>query len=83
MFEEGGASNVFPETWEIYKNAIPKGERRNFLKAYQKILNGSMGDDEKEKACRAWSWATSASHIYSKSLKEIRNELGKNKSYHV
>ena len=82
LFEEGGASNVFPATWEIYKNAIPKGERRNFLKAYQKRLNGSMGDDEKEKACWAWStWETSASHLYPKSLKEIRNELGKNKSY--
>ena len=30
--EEGGASNVFPDTWDIYKNAIPVGERKNYLK---------------------------------------------------
>ena len=80
--EEGGASNVFPETWEIYKNAIPEGERKNFLKAYEKRFNGSMGEKAKQKACWAWSiWEDSASHLYPKTLKEIKKGLGKNKTY--
>tara|TARA_E500000178_G_C16922089_1_gene707713 strand:+ start:203 stop:1186 length:984 start_codon:yes stop_codon:yes gene_type:complete len=80
--EEGGASSVFPETWEIYKDAIPKKERNHFLKAYEKRFNGSLGPKEKENACWAWSiWEDSAAHLYPKSLKEIKKDLGKNKTY--
>jgi proline iminopeptidase len=77
-----GANYVFPEAWEMYKNTIPENERGDFLKAYGKRFNGSMGEQEKDKACLAWSqWEASISHLIPTPHNKIIKDLKKNKNY--
>ena len=45
-----GASLIFPEAWEYYKSVIPKDERDDYIKAFGKRFDGSMGEKEKDKA---------------------------------
>jgi proline iminopeptidase len=49
-YYQEGASHIFPDTWEIYKNAIPENERHDFVKAYHRRLKGEMGQEEMQKA---------------------------------
>ena len=49
-YYQDGASHIFPDTWEIYKNAIPEDERDDFVKAYHRRLQGELGPDEMQKA---------------------------------
>jgi len=70
-FYQYGASEIFPDFWESYRDQIPAGERGDFMTAYYKRLTG---DDEKTRlnAARAWSvWEGSTSKLYpDKSLME-------------
>lgn len=55
-----GASAIFPETWEQYKELIPEEERDDMIGAYYRRLTS---DDESVRleAARAWSlWEASA-----------------------
>jgi proline iminopeptidase len=64
-FYQHGASEIFPDAWEAYRDAIPPDERDDFLSAYHKRLTGS---DQRVAlaAARAWSvWEASASFLYS------------------
>lgn len=49
-----GASEIFPDAWEDYKNEIPEDERHDFVTAYHKRLTAS---DLKVQlsAAKAWS----------------------------
>lgn len=49
-YYQEGASHIFPDTWEIYKNAIPENERHDFVKAYHRRLKGDLGKEEMQKA---------------------------------
>ena len=60
-----GASDIFPDCWEAYRDAIPHDERDDFLRAYHHRLTGS---DQRAAlaAARAWSvWEASTSFLYS------------------
>jgi proline iminopeptidase len=63
-FYQFGASEVFPDFWERYRDEIPEAERGDFISAYYKRLTS---DDEKVRlaAARAWSvWEGSTSKLY-------------------
>jgi proline iminopeptidase len=64
-FYQHGASEIFPDAWEAYRDAIPIDERDDFLSAYHKRL---VGSDQRAAlaAARAWSvWEASASFLHS------------------
>jgi proline iminopeptidase len=62
-FYQEGASWLFPDAWEAYRDAIPEAERGDFLHAYHRRLTG---DDEHARiqCARAWSvWEGSTSRL--------------------
>jgi proline iminopeptidase len=64
-FYQHGASEIFPDAWEAYRDAIPLDERDDFLSAYHKRL---ISSDQRVAlaAARAWSvWEASASFLHS------------------
>jgi proline iminopeptidase len=64
-FYQHGASEIFPDSWEAYRDAIAPDDRDDFLSAYYKRLTGS---DQRAAlaAARAWStWEASASFLHS------------------
>ena len=64
-FYQHGASEIFPDAWESYRNAIPEEERDDYLNAYYQRLTGS---DQRTAlaAARAWSvWEASTSFLHS------------------
>lgn len=62
-FYQEGASAIFPDAWEAYRDFIPAAERGDFLRAYHRRLTGS--DPELAlRAARIWSvWEGSTSHL--------------------
>jgi proline iminopeptidase len=66
-----GASEIYPDCWEAYRDAIPPDERDDFLRAYHQRLTGT---DQRAAiaAARAWSvWEASTSFLRS-NLENIR-----------
>ncbi len=64
-FYQHGASEIYPDAWEAYRDAIPPDERDDFLSAYYARLTGN---DQRAAvaAARAWSiWEASASFLIS------------------
>ncbi len=60
-----GASAIFPDCWEAYRDVIPEDERDDFLNAYHQRLTGT---DQRTAiaAARAWSvWEASTSFLHS------------------
>ncbi len=53
-FYQFGASEIFPDAWEAYRDAIPPEERHDFLSAYYKRLT-SENTEVRLNAARAWS----------------------------
>ena len=53
-FYQEGASHIFPDAWEGYKNAIPEDERGDFISAYHKRLT-SADASVRAAAANAWS----------------------------
>lgn len=63
-FYQYGASEIYPEAWETFKNHIPTSERDNFLKAYHKRLH-STDAETRQKAAQIWStWEGMTSQIF-------------------
>ncbi len=63
-FYQYGASEIFPDFWERYRDEIPENERNDFMTAY---YNRLTGDDRKAQlsAARAWSvWEGSTSKLF-------------------
>lgn len=54
IYQEGGASNIFPEAWEKYISVIPQEERGDLIKAYYKRLTHEERCIRVE-AAKAWS----------------------------
>jgi proline iminopeptidase len=63
-FYQYGASEIFPDYWERYRDEIPEDERGDMIGAYHKRLTS---DDEETRlsAARAWSvWEGATSKLY-------------------
>ncbi len=54
IYQEGGASNIFPDKWEKFIEVIPEEERGDLITAYYKRLT-SEDRDTRVEAARAWS----------------------------
>ncbi|HET9817671.1 MAG TPA: prolyl aminopeptidase [Rhodanobacteraceae bacterium] len=54
LFQEGGASRIWPEAWQRFASAIPPDERGDMLGAYWKRLTS---DDEAVRIAAARAWA--------------------------
>jgi proline iminopeptidase len=64
-FYQEGASHLFPEQWERYLAAIPRGERGDMMAAYYKRLT-SRNKAVRRAAAKAWSvWEGSTSKLYT------------------
>jgi proline iminopeptidase len=64
-FYQHGASEIFPDYWEAYRDAIPVDEHDDYLNAYYQRLTGP---DQRAAlaAARAWSvWEASTSFLRS------------------
>ncbi len=60
-----GASEIYPDRWEAYRDLIPPDDRDDFLSAYHRLLTGT---DRRAAlaAARAWSvWEASTSFLHS------------------
>ena len=64
-FYQDGASRMFPDAWERYRDAIPPPERGDFISAYYKRLT-SANEKVRRAAAKAWSvWEGSTSKLYT------------------
>lgn len=62
-FYQHGASELFPDAWEGYLEAIPEGERGDMMVAYHRRLT-DPDPDIRQAAARAWSvWEASTSFL--------------------
>ena len=67
-FYQKGASEIFPEEFDLYQSVIPEQERGDLIKAFYKRLTG---DDrtERAKAAYAWTrWEMATSYLMPKEL---------------
>jgi len=63
-FYQYGASEIFADFWERFRDEIPEDEQDNFMTAYYKRLT-SDDEDTRLSAARAWSvWEGSTSKLY-------------------
>lgn len=54
-FYQFGASQIYPDAWEHYSNAIPENERDDFLSAYYRRLTS---EDRNVQLAAARTWST-------------------------
>ena len=76
-FYQRGASEIFPEEFDLYQSIIPEDERGNLIKAFYKRLT-SEDSSERAKAAYAWTrWEMSTSYLMPKelSLKKAANDI--------
>ncbi|MCF6317822.1 MAG: prolyl aminopeptidase [Proteobacteria bacterium] len=62
-FYQFGASQIFADAWQAYRDFIPENERHDLMSAYQKRL---FGEDKQQQllAARHWSvWEGSTCHM--------------------
>jgi proline iminopeptidase len=63
-FYQGGASTIFPDAWESYRDHIPEAERGDMLRAYYGRLTSS-DPAVRNTAARIWSsWEGATSKLY-------------------
>jgi proline iminopeptidase len=63
-FYQWGTSELFPDAWESYLEAIPEAERGDLIQAYHRRLT-SDDPSVRARAARAWSvWEAATSHLY-------------------
>lgn len=62
---EDGASRIFPDRWEVYRDEIPLADRSGgFVAAYKKRLT-SEDQPTRVSAARAWAhWETTTKALY-------------------
>ena len=59
LFQEGGASAVYPDGWDDFVSIVPQDERGDMVAAYRKRLTCD-DPDEQLRAAKAWSaWEAS------------------------
>ncbi|KAF0698369.1 Aste57867_11019 [Aphanomyces stellatus] len=63
FYYQSGASFIYPDRWEAYRDAIPEEERHDFLSAYHKRLT-SPDESVRLPAALAWTtWELSTSNL--------------------
>ncbi|HVW27505.1 MAG TPA: prolyl aminopeptidase [Polyangiaceae bacterium] len=63
-FYQWGTSELFPDAFEAYRDAIPPGERGDFIKAYHLRLT-SEDPAVRSAAAKAWSvWEAATSYLH-------------------
>ena len=64
-FYQEGASWIYPDVWEQYRDVIPEAERGDMLSAYHRRLT-SEDERVRVEAARAWSvWEASTSKLFT------------------
>lgn len=64
-FYQEGASMIYPDAWESYRDHIPENERGDFVKAYYSRLTHSDSQVQK-KAAEIWTrWEMATSRLYT------------------
>ncbi len=59
-----GASEIFPDYWEVFRDFIPEDERHDFMSAYHRRLTGNDPIVQAE-AAKIWSiWEAYVSKLY-------------------
>ena len=67
-FYQKGASEIFPEEFDLYQSVIPKDERGDFINAFYKRLT-SEDRTERAKAANAWTrWEMATSNLMPNKL---------------
>ena len=67
-FYQKGASEIFPEEFDLYQSVIPLNERGNLINAFHKRLT-SQDRSERTQAAHAWTrWEMSTSYLKPKEL---------------
>lgn len=62
-FYQEGASRIYPDAWDIYRDHIPANERHDFVSAYHQRLT-SEDKNTRMEAARRWSvWEGSTSRL--------------------
>jgi len=63
-FYQWGTSELFPDAWERYVEAIPEQERGDFITAYHRRLT-SDDPEVRARAAKAWStWEAATSYLH-------------------
>ena len=63
-FYQEGASNIYPDDWELFLKPIPENEQGDLVAAYYKRLTSS-DESIRIEAARAWSiWEASTSKLF-------------------
>ena len=76
-YYQEGADRIFPEQWEVYKNAIPEAERGDFVQAYRKRLRGDLGPEEMKNASIAWAvWEGMTSSLHPPDAALVQSKHG-------
>jgi proline iminopeptidase len=75
-FYQHGASEIFPDAWESYRDAIPREERDDFVTAYHRRLTGNdrAAAVAAAKAWSVWEAATSFLHTNAANIKNWAEE---------
>jgi len=64
LYEEGGASRLFPEAWGQFCGGNCKGTYRKTLRTYGRLLrNRKNRETRKAAAARWWAWEETLSHL--------------------
>lgn len=75
LFEEGGASEFFPDKFAKYQSIIPQGERGSLINAYYRRLTADSEKMRLQAAAHFVEWEMSISKISALREAEINEEL--------
>lgn len=65
LYKKGGASQLFPDSWQRFEDAIPQNERGDLARAYYKRLTGDDASERKRVAIAWTQWETAISKFYT------------------
>jgi proline iminopeptidase len=80
MYSSIGAANVFPESWDYFKNALPY-KTTDYINEYDKCFNGDF-ENKRDDCLLAWTvWENSIISLYPKPLNTIIKETLEDNEY--
>lgn len=77
LFEQGGASEFFPDKFERYKSIIPQGERGSLINAYYRRLTSDHEGTRLQAASHFVGWEMAISKIRGISDSDLAEALKK------